>query len=103
MNAVESIELLLGTEIVPVFAGDDVYVRIVADIREKYREQGAVFPIVHLRDESGLTARQYQVVMNGEIVVDETLHQITEETMIEILTRLSHAFCDYYNTLAGVV
>ncbi len=94
---VESIELLFGTELVPVFAGNDVYCRIIADIREGYRKQGAVLPIVHLRDERSLSARQYQVVINGEIAADETIHQITEGTMIEMLTRLSDAFCDYYN------
>ncbi len=55
------------------------------------------FPIVHFRDEISLSERQYQVLIDGELTADETIGQITDGTMTEILTKLSHAFCDYYN------
>ena len=57
---------------------------------------GATFPNVNLRDENSLSAQQYQVVIDGELATDETLSQITDGTMMEILTNLSYAFCDYY-------
>ena len=97
MSEVEKIELVFGADIVPVFAENNVYVDIIQGIRKEYKEQGATFPIVHLRDESSLSAQQYQVVIDGELAVDETISEITEGTMMEMLTKLSYAFCDYYN------
>lgn len=97
MGKIEKIELLFGMDIVPVFAENNAYVEIIQGIREGYKELGATFPIVNLRDENSLSARQYQVVIDGELAADETLSQITDGTMMEILTKLSYAFCDYYN------
>ena len=94
------IELLFGKEIISVFAENNSYIEMIQGIREGYKEQGVKFPIVHLRDESSLSVRQYQVVIDGEIAVDETISQITEGTMMEMLTKLSYAFCDYYNAHA---
>ena len=97
MDKIEKIELLFGMDIAPVFAENNAYVEIIQGIRERYKELGAAFPIVYLRDENSLSARQYQVVIDGELAADETLSQITDGTMMEILTKLSYAFCDYYN------
>lgn len=97
MSKITKIELLFGMDIVPVFAENNAYVEIIQSIREGYKELGVTFPIVNLRDESSLSARQYQVVINGELVADETLSQIADGTMMEMLTKLSYAFCDYYN------
>lgn len=97
MSEVTKIELLFGADIIPIFAENNAYVEIIQNIREKYKEEGATFPIVNIRDESSLSACQYQVVINGELAVDETITQITDGTMMEILTKLSYAFCDYYN------
>lgn len=97
MSKIEKIELLFGMDIVPVFAENNAYVEIIQGIREGYKELGVTFPIVYLRDESSLSARQYQVVIDGELAADETLSQIADGTMMEMLTKLSYAFCDYYN------
>lgn len=100
MYEVAKIELLFGKEIISVFAENNSYIEMIQGIREGYKELGVKFPIVHLRDESSLSVRQYQVVIDGEIAVDETISQITEKTMLEMLTKLSYAFCDYYNAHA---
>ncbi len=97
MIKIEKIELLFGMDIVPVFAENNAYIEIIQGIREGYKEQGVTFPIVYLRDENSLSAQQYQVVIDGELAADETLSQIADSTMMEILTKLSYAFCDYYN------
>ena len=97
MSDVSKIELLLGLDIVPIFAENNAYVEIIQGIREKYKELGAAFPIVNLRDEGSLSARQYQVLIDGELAADETISQITDDAMTEILTKLSFAFCDYDN------
>lgn len=100
MREVASIEMLFGADIIPVFSENDVYGEIIQGIRTGYREQEVVFPIVHLRSDDDLSARQYQVVIDGERVVNETIPQITEGTMMEMLTKLSYAFCDYCNAHA---
>lgn len=97
MSEITNIELLFGKDIVPVFAENDAYVPMIQSIREGYKEMSVTFPIVHIRDENSLSARQYEVLINGELAADETISQITDTTMTEILTKLSHAFCDYYN------
>lgn len=97
MYEVATIELLFGREIISVFVENNSYIEIIQGIREGYKKQGVKFPIVHLRDEDSLSVRQYQVVIDGEIALDETISQITEGTMLEMLTKLSFAFCDYYN------
>ena len=100
MYEVAEIELLFGREIISVFVENNSYIEIIQGIREGYKKQGVKFPIVHLRDEDSLSVRQYQVVIDGEIALDETISQITEGTMMEMLTKLSYAFCDYYNAHA---
>lgn len=97
MYKAAKIELLFGTDIIPVFAENKSYIEMIQGIREGYKEQGVKFPIVNLRDESNLSALQYQVVIDGKIAADETISQVTEGTMMEMLTKLSFAFCDYYN------
>lgn len=98
MSEITKIELLFGMDIVPVFAENNAYVEMVQGIREGYKEQGVTFPIVYLRDENSLSARQYQVVIDGKLAADETLSQIADGTMTEILTKLSCAFCEYCNS-----
>lgn len=100
MYEVTKIELLFGTDIIPVFAENNSYIEMIQGIRAGYKEHGVKFPIVHLRDEGSLSVRQYQVVIDGEIAVDETISQIADGTMMEMLTKLSYAFCDYYNAHA---
>ena len=100
MYEAAKIELLFGTDIISVFAENNSYVEMIQSIREGYKEQGVKFPTVNLRDESSLSARQYQVMIDGELKVDETISQITEGTMAEMLKKLSYAFCDYYNAHA---
>lgn len=100
MSKISKIELLFGVDIVPVFAENNAFVEIIQGIREEYKELGVTFPIVYLRDENSLSARQYKVVIDGELAADETLSQIADGTMMEILTKLSYAFCDYYNAHA---
>lgn len=97
MYEAAKIELLFGTDIIPVFAENNSYVEMIQGIRKGYKEQGVEFPTVNLRDESSLSALQYQVVIDGELAVDETISQIAEGTMMEMLTKLSYAFCEYYN------
>ncbi|MCM1183359.1 MAG: hypothetical protein NC337_08300 [Roseburia sp.] len=97
MSETMSVELVFGSDIIPVFAENDVYGEIIQNLRTQYREQGAELPIVHLRSDEALAARQYQVVIDGEPVVDERIALITEGTMLEMLTKLSYAFCDQYN------
>lgn len=97
MYEAAKIELLFGTDIIPVFAENNSYIEMIQGIREGYKEQGVKFPTVNLRDESSLSALQYQVVIDGELAGDETISQITEGTMMEMLTKLSFSFCDYYN------
>lgn len=97
MSEITNIELLFGKDIVPVFAENEAYIPMIQSIREGYKEMSVTFPIVHLRDEISLSERQYQVLIDGELTADETIGQITDGTMTEILTKLSHAFCDYYN------
>lgn len=100
MYEVATIELLFGKEIISVFVKNNSYIEIIQGIREGYKKYGVKFPIVHLRDDDSLSVRQYQVVIDGELAVDETISQITEGTMLEMLTKLSFAFCDYYNAHA---
>lgn len=100
MSEITKIELLFGKDLVPVFAENDAYVGMIQSIREGYKEMDVTFPIVHLRDELSLSARQYQVLIDGELAADETISRITDATMTEMLTKLSHAFCDYYNAHA---
>jgi len=97
MNRVESIELLFGVELVAVFAQNDAYGEMIRDIREKYKKQGIDFPIVNLRDNMRLTGKQYQVLINKEIVFDGEIKDITEKTMEEMITQVRDSFFDYYN------
>lgn len=100
MYEAAKIELLFGTDIISVFAENNSYVEMIQGIREGYKEQGVKFPTIYLRDATSLSARQYQVVIDGELEADETISHITEGTMTEMLTKLSYAFCDYYNAHA---
>lgn len=79
MYEAAKIELLFGTDIIPVFTENNSYIGMIQGIREGYKEQGVEFPTVNLRDESNLSALQYQVVIDGEIKVDERISQITDE------------------------
>lgn len=97
MNGVESIELLFGVELVQIFAENDAYCYMAQDIREKYKEQGVDFPIVNLRDDLRLSEKQYQILINKELVFDGEIEEITEKTMWEMINQVSVSFCDYYN------
>lgn len=97
MNGVESIELIFGVELVPIFAENDAYGWMIQDIRAKYKEQGVDFPIVNLRDDVRLSGKQYQVLVNKELVFDGEIEEITEKTMLEMIGQVSFSFCDYYN------
>lgn len=97
MNGVESIELLFGVELVQVFVENDAYGWMIQDIRAKYKEQGVDFPIVNLRDDVRLSGKQYQVLVNKELVFDGEIEEITEKTMLEMIGQVSVSFCDYYN------
>lgn len=101
MKEAESIELIFGVELVPVFAGNNAYGGMVKDIREKYKQQGIEFPIVNLRDDLRLMTKQYQVLINKEIVFDGEVGEITDKTMEDMIAKVSAAFGDYYNAHIG--
>ncbi len=99
MNGIESVELIFGAEIVPVFVENNAYMGMMDDVRKKYKEQGIDFPIVNLRDDLRLATKQYQVLINKEIVFDGVIGEIGDKTMCEeqMIRKVSDSFYDYYN------
>lgn len=99
MNGIESVELIFGAGLVPVFVENNAYIGMMDDVRKKYKEQEIDFPIVNLRDDLRLAAKQYQVLINKEIVFDGVIGEITDKTTCEweMIRKVSDSFCDYYN------
>lgn len=100
-EGLEPLELIFGTEIVPAFQ-DNRFVAKVADIRIELSKEGILMPIIHIKDRVCLKPKEFMILSYQNVLYDEAMETVGEDTVTYILDRLKETVREKYSQILNV-
>lgn len=100
-DELQPLELVIGCDVVPVFA-DNSFMDKVVQLRVELAKESILMPIVRIRDQSRLYPKEVMILAYQNILYKEEMDVIDEKTLDYIIQRLGETVRNKYAEILNV-
>lgn len=86
-NGLSSLQVCFGMGVVPLFV-DNRFMDKVFALRRQLAREGLILPVLHIRDDERLGEREFMVAAYNNVLYDETLETLDENTVDYMIQKL---------------
>lgn len=98
-NCLESLELIFGSGLVPLFL-DERFKDELQDIRKRLSREGMIVPIMRIRDEGSLKTNEFMLLASGNVLYDEETAE--EIDLTYIMQKTEHTVRERYFEILNI-
>lgn len=100
-DELQPLELVIGCDVVPVFA-DNSFMDKVVQLRVELAKESILMPIVRIRDQSRLYPKEVMILAYQNVLYKEEMDVIDEKTLDYIIQRLGETVRNKYAEILNV-
>lgn len=100
-HGLEPLELILGTDIVPLFM-DNGFVNKIIELRLQLSREGILMPIVSVKDHLCLESNEIMILSYQNVLYCEKIEKINENTIDYIIEKLGCIVRDKYAEIINI-